>query len=96
MVDVRVDQARRVAESIGDRAIAIEADVASSGRCRGCASTAPSQAFGVPDIIVNNAGVTHRNRPILEVDEATFDRIFSRQREVDLPHGARRGAADAG
>ena len=33
--------------------------------------------FGVPDIVVNNAGITHRNRPILEVDEATFDRIFA-------------------
>ena len=27
-------------------------------------------------MVVNNAGVTHRNRPILEVDEAMFDRIF--------------------
>ncbi len=39
-------------------------------------SVRPS-AFGVPDIVVNNAGITHRNRPILEVDEATFDRIFA-------------------
>ncbi len=33
--------------------------------------------FGTPDIIVNNAGYTHRNRPLMEVDEATFDRLFS-------------------
>jgi 3-oxoacyl-[acyl-carrier protein] reductase len=25
---------------------------------------------------VNNAGVTHRNQPMLDVDEATFDRVF--------------------
>jgi 3-oxoacyl-[acyl-carrier protein] reductase len=35
------------------------------------------QAFGVPDIVVNNAGTTHRNGPMLEVDEASFDRIFA-------------------
>ena len=29
------------------------------------------------DIIVNNAGVTHLNGPMLEVSEALFDRIFA-------------------
>ncbi|MBA2412767.1 MAG: SDR family oxidoreductase [Burkholderiaceae bacterium] len=33
--------------------------------------------FGVPDIVVNNAGTTHTNMPLLEVDEATFDRVFA-------------------
>ena len=27
--------------------------------------------------MVNNAGTTHRNRPLLEVDEATFDRVYA-------------------
>jgi 3-oxoacyl-[acyl-carrier protein] reductase len=27
--------------------------------------------------VVNNAGTTHRNSPMTEVDEATFDRIFA-------------------
>ena len=35
------------------------------------------KTFGVPDIVVNNAGTTHRNQPMLEVDEATFDRVFN-------------------
>jgi len=35
------------------------------------------EAFGRLDIIVNNAGTTHRNRPMLEVDEAEFDRIYA-------------------
>ena len=34
-------------------------------------------AFGGVDIVVNNAGTTHRNRPMLEVDEAEFDRIYA-------------------
>ena len=33
--------------------------------------------FGRLDIIVNNAGTTHRNRPMLEVDETEFDRIYA-------------------
>ena len=31
---------------------------------------------GKIDIVVNNAGITHRNMPMLEVDEATFDRVM--------------------
>jgi len=33
--------------------------------------------FGAPDIVVNNAGTTHRNMPLLDVDEATFDKVFA-------------------
>ena len=33
--------------------------------------------FGVPDIVVNNAGTTHDNQPMLNVDEKTFDRMFA-------------------
>ena len=29
------------------------------------------------DIVVNNAGWTHRNQPLLDVDEATFDRVYA-------------------
>ena len=29
------------------------------------------------DIIVNNAGWTHRNKPYLEVTEAEFDRVYA-------------------
>ena len=34
-------------------------------------------AFGAVDVLVNNAGTTHRNQPMLEVDEATFDRVYA-------------------
>jgi 3-oxoacyl-[acyl-carrier protein] reductase len=34
-------------------------------------------AFGRLDIVVNNAGTSHRNRPMLEVEEAEFDRIYA-------------------
>ena len=76
VVDVRADQAQRVAAAIGEAALAIEADV-SSGDAVASAVRQTVSAFGVPHIVVNNAGVTHRNRPVLEVDEATFDRILA-------------------
>ena len=34
-------------------------------------------AFGELDIVVNNAGTTHRNQPMLDVAEAEFDRIYA-------------------
>ena len=34
-------------------------------------------AYGRIDVVVNNAGTTHRNRPLLEVSEADFDRIYA-------------------
>jgi 3-oxoacyl-[acyl-carrier protein] reductase len=36
-----------------------------------------TEAFGGLDIMVNNAGITHRNQPLLEVGEAEFDRIYA-------------------
>ncbi len=33
-------------------------------------------AFGDFDVVVNNAGTTHRNQPLLEVTEEEFDRIY--------------------
>jgi len=35
------------------------------------------EAFGGLDIVVNNAGTTHRNQPMLDVTEAEFDRIYA-------------------
>jgi len=34
------------------------------------------EAFGDLDIVVNNAGTTHRNQPMLDVAEDEFDRIY--------------------
>jgi len=33
--------------------------------------------FGGLDVVVNNAGTTHRNQPMLNVDETTFDRVYA-------------------
>ncbi len=48
-----------------------------SGADLDVALAATLKAFGKLDIIVNNAGWTHRNKPILEVTEEEFDRIYT-------------------
>ena len=36
-----------------------------------------TKTFGRLDIVVNNAGWTHRNKPVLEVTEEEFDRVYA-------------------
>ena len=36
----------------------------------------PSKSFGGVDIMVNNAGYTHKNQSLMNVTEEEFDRIF--------------------
>jgi 3-oxoacyl-[acyl-carrier protein] reductase len=75
LVDVRGEAAAAVARDIGGDAIALTADV---GQGEDVARVVQEtvRRLGPPAILVNNAGVTHRNRPILEVTEDDFDRIF--------------------
>lgn len=76
LADLDGDKAARVAAELGPRARARRCDVAAAEDVH-AAVRACVDAFGVPDIVVNNAGITHRNRPMLEVDEASFDRVFA-------------------
>jgi len=67
---VRADIARaggRVAFCRGD--VSVDADVANLVR-------ATLDEFHRLDVIVNNAGTTHRNQPMLDVSEEQFDRIY--------------------
>jgi 3-oxoacyl-[acyl-carrier protein] reductase len=34
-------------------------------------------AYGSLDIVINNAGTTHRNQPLLDVTEEQFDRVYA-------------------
>jgi 3-oxoacyl-[acyl-carrier protein] reductase len=76
VVDLNEANARKVAEGIGPAAIAMRADVSVAADVDASVA-ATVQAFGRLDIVVNNAGTTHRNRPMLEVEEDEFDRIFA-------------------
>jgi 3-oxoacyl-[acyl-carrier protein] reductase len=74
--DVEAEAARTVAAAIGSGAIGIRCDVASKADV-GAAVRATVEAFGTIDIVVNNAGTTHLNKPMLEISEDEFDRVFA-------------------
>ncbi|OWK33584.1 glucose 1-dehydrogenase [Sphingomonas dokdonensis] len=77
IVDLNLDKAQGVADAIGaDKAIALRADVSKRADIEAVVA-ATTERFGVPDIVINNAGYTHKNQPALEVDEETFDRVLA-------------------
>jgi len=72
--DINAKGAERVAGEIGKAAIWTQTDVSQASEFEEMAKAA-LDAFGRIDIMVNNAGFTHRNGDMLGVDEATFDLI---------------------
>lgn len=76
IVDLDQKRAQAVAESIGENAIAVRCDVSQAQDVNSAVEIC-TQRFGIPDVVVNNAGTTHRNQPMLDVDEETFDRVFN-------------------
>jgi 3-oxoacyl-[acyl-carrier protein] reductase len=76
VVDLDADAARGVATAIGESAIDIRCDVARNADVV-AAVNATMDAFGTIDIVVNNAGTTHLNKPMLEIGEEEFDRVFA-------------------
>ena len=75
VADMNEQGAKAVATELGDSAIAVKCDVSKSAEVNNLVAET-IRKFGKVDIVVNNAGYTHKNRPLLEVDEATFDRMF--------------------
>lgn len=76
--DLQRDGAERTVDAIerqGRRAVACIGDVSKDADVARLVATA-IEAFGRLDVIVNNAGATHRNQPMLDVSEEMFDRIY--------------------
>lgn len=74
VADLDLAAATRVATEIGG--IAIQGDVSKGPDVQAMVDLAVEHYEGL-DIVVNNAGTTHRNGPILDVDEETFDRVYA-------------------
>jgi 3-oxoacyl-[acyl-carrier protein] reductase len=69
--DINAPAGERVAREVGGQFV--HADVT-----KGADWAKLVQAAGAGlDIVVNNAGWTHRNKPYVEVSEAEFDRVYS-------------------
>lgn len=76
VVDINHDGAMDMAEEIGGGAFGHEANVADAAQVNETVETAERLMGGV-DILVNNAGVTHLPKPMEEVSEDEFDRVFA-------------------
>jgi len=79
VADINDSAGQRVTEEIlkaGGQAKFVRADVSKSADMANLLSSALA-AFGGVHIVVNNAGTTHRNRPMLEVEEDEFDRLYA-------------------
>jgi len=76
VVDVDGAAAAKVARKIGNTAIAIKCDVTRRSDID-AAVVETATAFGGLNVLVNNAGVAHVNKPVLDIDEKEFDRVFA-------------------
>lgn len=77
--DINVEGGGRVANDIvgaGGQAKFIKADVAKDADWAALLK-GTLDAFGGLNIVVNNAGTTHRNQPLLNVTEEQFDRVYA-------------------
>lgn len=76
--DINEAAANKVADAItaaGGKAITDITDVTSASDIAAMTENCLSH-FGHLDILVNNAGMPQRNGPMLDTDEATFDKIY--------------------
>ena len=79
VADISEAGGRRVAGEIatdGGKAVFVRADVTRGGDWAALVGSALS-AFGRLDIVVNNAGWTHRRKAYLDVTEAEFDKVYA-------------------
>ncbi len=76
LLDLNGDKAKEAAQAIGRRAFAVTCDVAKAKSVDKAVAHVIAK-LGRLDIVVNNAGTTHRNMPMTEVTEEEFDRVFA-------------------
>lgn len=76
IADLNTEAGERVAKRLGPNAKAVTCDVANEASVKAMVQ-ACVDTFGIPDIVINNAGTTHKNSPMLSIDEKTFDRVFN-------------------
>ncbi len=76
VADLNEAGAKMVAGTLGDAAIAVTCDVSKEADIQALV-TKTLEHFGSFDIVVNNAGTTHRNQPLMDVGEDWFDRCFA-------------------
>ena len=74
VVDLNIEGAETLAAEIGGFAIACDV---SRGASVAAMVADVDDAFGTPDVVVNNAGITHQPGPLETISEEDFDRVFA-------------------
>jgi 3-oxoacyl-[acyl-carrier protein] reductase len=77
--DINAEGGERVAKQInaaGGKAVYFKADVSKDADWAAMVKCA-LDTFGGLNIVINNAGTTHRNQPLLDVTEEQFDRVYA-------------------
>lgn len=97
IVDLNEEGAKSVADELGDAAIAVKCDVSQAHDINDAVSRS-IEAFGGLDVVVNNAGWSHKNQPLMEVDEAAFRKVYDinvlsifHMTKAMVPHWRERG-----
>jgi len=75
IADIEIAKAQELASDLGANALAVQLDVRDSKSIASLISATVSR-FGGVDILYNNAGVFDMG-PILEISEASFDKVFA-------------------
>lgn len=76
VADINGDEAAKLASACGQSAAAFAGDVSKKADVEAMIANAV-RAFGGLDVMVNNAGVTHKNQSLMSVTEDEFDRIYA-------------------
>ena len=96
--DMNEGNANQIASGIGAAARVVQGDVTRRDDTERAVAAAIEHGGGSLDIVVNNAGWTHRNKPIMDVTEDEFDRVYAvnvkaiyHMTRATIPHFRQRG-----
>ena len=77
LADINEAGAKDVAEPLGAAALPVKCDVTRRADIDALVAATLKAFGGRLDVVVNNAGWSHRNGPLLDVDEAAFDKVYA-------------------
>jgi 3-oxoacyl-[acyl-carrier protein] reductase len=77
IMDLNGEGADKVANGIGQAASCVTGDVTEAEHIRIAVEKATAFGGGRLDIVVNNAGWSYPNKPLVETTEAEFDRVYA-------------------
>ena len=75
IIDINIEAAKSLSKKLGKNTIAIYCDVTKAEDIDKAVNLT-IEKLGTIDIVINNAGWTHLNQPMLEVDEETFKKVY--------------------